>query len=75
MTWTNALSFARKKQGRLPRPLEIMQIAKMREVSVDVWTCEESPEAPHTAKCWSRKYQAIKTKDKRKMCLLIWVDK
>lgn len=73
LNWGDAMAFAKYRGGRLPSPAEIIQIARTRPVTVDVWCDEENHEAPETAKSWSRKYQAIKPKDKQKLCLLLFV--
>ena len=73
LSWKDAQAFARHRGGRLPSPGEIIQISKSRPVTVDIWCDEENPEAPETAKSWSRRYQAIKPKDKDKLCLLLFV--
>jgi hypothetical protein len=73
MTWTDAKSFAAYKGGRLPTPAELQQLSKSRAITVDVWACEENEDEPSAAKHWSRKYQAIKSKDKSGMCLLVFL--
>lgn len=65
------MAFAKYRGARLPKPLEIQQIAKARALTVDVWTDEENPDEPSTAKCWCRKYQTLKSKEKGKYCLLV----
>ena len=73
LNWDQAQAFAKYKGGRLPSPAEIQQIARHRPVTVDVWCNEENPEAPETAKSWSRRYQAVKGKEKNKLCLMLYL--
>ena len=73
MNWSNARSFASFKGGRLPSPAEIQHISKSKSLTVDVWTSEENEDLPETAKFWSRHHQTIRTKDKRKLCLLVYL--
>lgn len=73
MTWQDAMAFAKYRKARLPKPMEIQQIAKSRSLTVDVWTNEENQDEPSFAKCWSRKYQAVKSKEKSKFCLLLMI--
>lgn len=72
MTWADAKSFAAYKGGRLPFPAELQQLSKSRAITVDVWACEENTDEPSAAKHWSRKYQAIKSKDKSSLCLVVY---